>query len=166
MPQRQRHLRRAAAAAVIATTALAWAPARLKPVAPTRRSAATLQTPVAQATERPISTEWELDCFSRPVVQDGKKLWELLVVDSTGQWREAVQLPATGVNSVAVREAVEGVIARAPVKPTVIRFFRRQMLNMLTIALGGVAAERPTLRVAPSRATHTRPWRAIPAPNR
>ena len=154
MPQRQRHLRRAAAAAVIATTALAWAPARLKPVAPTRRSAATLQTPVAQATERPISTEWELDCFSRPVVQDGKKLWELLVVDSTGQWREAVQLPATGVNSVAVREAVEGVIARAPVKPTVIRFFRRQMLNMLTIALGGVAAERPTLRVAPSRATH------------
>ena len=28
------------------------------------------------------------------------------------------------------------------------------MLNMLTIALGGVAAERPTLRVAPSRATH------------
>ena len=154
MPQRQRHLRRAAAAAVIATTALAWAPARLKPVAPTRRSAATLQTPVAQATDRPISTEWELDCFSRPVVQDGKKLWELLVVDSTGQWREAVQLPATGVNSVAVREAVEGVIARAPVKPTVIRFFRRQMLNMLTIALGGVAAERPTLRVAPSRATH------------
>ena len=93
MLQRQRHIRRAAAAAVIATTALAWAPARLKPFAPTRRSAATLQTPVAQATDRPISTEWELDCFSRPVVQDGKKLWELLVVDSTGQWREAVQLP-------------------------------------------------------------------------
>ena len=85
----------------------------------------TLQTPVAQAADHPISTEWELDCFSRPVVQDGKKLWELLVVDSTGQWREAVQLPATGVNSVAVREAVEGVIARAPVKPTVIRFFQK-----------------------------------------
>jgi len=102
----------------------------------------------------PISSEWELDCFSRPVLVDGKKLWELLVVDASGQWRESVRLPATGVNSVAVREAVEGVIARAPVKPTVIRFFRRQMLNMLTIALNGVAASRPTLRVTPSRATH------------
>ena len=105
-------------------------------------------------TPRPISSEWELDCFSRPVVVDGKKLWELLVVDASGQWRDVVSLPASGVNSVAVRKAVEDVIARAPVKPTVIRFFRRQMLNMLTIALNGVAAARPTLRVTPSRATH------------
>ena len=76
------------------------------------------------------------------------------MTDASGQWREVVALDSSGVNSVAVREAVEGVIARAPVKPTVIRFFRRQMLNMLTIALGGVASARPTLRVAPSRATH------------
>ena len=92
--------------------------------------------------------------YIRMLLEIGKKIWELLVVDATGQWREAVRLPATGVNSVAVREAVEGVIARAPVKPTVIRFFRMQMRNMLTIALGGVAAERPTLRVVSSRATH------------
>lgn len=32
-----------------------------------------------------ISSEWELDCFSRPVLVDGKKLWELLVTDETGQ---------------------------------------------------------------------------------
>lgn len=151
----QRRRRRAAIATlVVATTA--WAPARPTPTRVRhRRESTTLQNPVARsATDRPISTEWELDCFSRPVVEDGKKLWELLVVDATGQWREAVRLPATGVNSVAVREAVEGVIARAPVKPTVIRFFRMQMRNMLTIALGGVAAERPTLRVVSSRATH------------
>ncbi|EGB07385.1 hypothetical protein AURANDRAFT_27892 [Aureococcus anophagefferens] len=104
--------------------------------------------------ERPISSEWELDCFSRPVLVKGKKLWELLITDASGQWRDVVALPATGVNSVAVRKAIEDVIARAPVKPTVIRFFRRQMLNMLTIALNGVAANRPTLRVTPSRATH------------
>ena len=104
--------------------------------------------------ERPISSEWELDCFSRPVLVNGKKLWELLVVDASGQWKDVVTLPANGVNSVAVRKAIEEVISRAPVKPTVIRFFRRQMLNMLTIALNGVAANRPTLRVTPSRATH------------
>ena len=103
---------------------------------------------------RAVSTEWELDCFSRPVLVEGKKLWELLLVDATGQWREVVVLPASGVNSVAVRKAVEAVIARAPVKPTVIRFFRRQMLNMLTIALNGVASARPNLRVLPSRSTH------------
>lgn len=33
----------------------------------------------------PISTEWELDCFSRPVLVDGKKLWEVLITDTTGQ---------------------------------------------------------------------------------
>jgi hypothetical protein len=32
-----------------------------------------------------VSTEWELDCYSRPVVlPDGKKLWEVLLTDSTG----------------------------------------------------------------------------------
>jgi hypothetical protein len=35
--------------------------------------------------QQPLSTEWELDCYSRPVVlSDGKKLWEVLLTDSTG----------------------------------------------------------------------------------
>eukprot|EP00629_Pelagomonadales_sp_RCC1024_P017551 CAMPEP_0119273692 /NCGR_PEP_ID=MMETSP1329-20130426/10898_1 /TAXON_ID=114041 /ORGANISM="Genus nov. species nov., Strain RCC1024" /LENGTH=324 /DNA_ID=CAMNT_0007273925 /DNA_START=32 /DNA_END=1003 /DNA_ORIENTATION=- len=144
--------RRQAALCVLFATAVAWAPPPARSAAPALRRR--VRRHADGHGERPISSEWELDCFSRPVVVDGKKLWELLVVDATGQWREVVALPASGVNSVAVREAVEGVIAKAPVKPTVIRFFRRQMLNMLTIALNGVAAARPTLRVAPSRATH------------
>lgn len=101
-----------------------------------------------------ISSEWELDCFSRPVLVEGKKLWEVLVTDSSGQWREVVQLPASDINSVSVRGAIESIIERAPVKPSVIRFFRRQMVNMLSISLSGVAKNRPNLRVVPSRSTH------------
>lgn len=103
---------------------------------------------------RSLSSEWEVDCFSRPVMVEGKKLWEVLVTDATGEWRDEVRLSASEVNSVRVRAAIEQIIARAPVKPTVIRFFRRQMVNMLTIALNGVADSRPNLKVLPSRSTH------------
>mmetsp|Transcript_28298 Transcript_28298/g.91249 ORF Transcript_28298/g.91249 Transcript_28298/m.91249 type:complete len:362 (+) Transcript_28298:664-1749(+) len=102
----------------------------------------------------PISSEWELDCFSRPVTVDGKKLWELLVCDANGQWRDVVELPASSVNSVSLREAVEEVIDRAPVDPTEIRFFRKSMFNMLNIALTAVAENRENLKIAPSRRTH------------
>ena len=35
-----------------------------------------------------LTDAWELDCYSRPVVgRDGKKLWELLVCDSSGAFR-------------------------------------------------------------------------------
>lgn len=33
------------------------------------------------------STEWELDCYSRPVLVGGKKLWEVLITDSSGSFR-------------------------------------------------------------------------------
>jgi hypothetical protein len=33
------------------------------------------------------STDWELDCYSRPVLVDGKKLWEVLITDSSGSFR-------------------------------------------------------------------------------
>ena len=124
----------------------------------TSSSTARRETPLGAVVEekkkRPISSEWELDCFSRPVTVEGKKLWELLVVDTTGQWREIVELKASSVNSVSVREAVEEVISKAPVKPTTIRFFRKQMVNMLSIALNAVVESRSNLRILPSRSTH------------
>jgi len=41
------------------------------------------------------SPDWELDCYSRPVVMvDGKKLWEVLVTDSTGTMRVCEALPS------------------------------------------------------------------------
>ena len=33
------------------------------------------------------TTDWELDCYSRPVLVDGKKLWEVLITDSSNSFR-------------------------------------------------------------------------------
>ena len=41
------------------------------------------------------STQWELDCYSRPVIVDGnKKLWEALITDSTGSMKICETLPS------------------------------------------------------------------------
>lgn len=94
-----------------------------------------------------ISDEWELDVYSRPVVgEDGKKLWELLLCDSTGSFRHVSPIPSNMVNSREVRKTVEAVIETAPggSRPSVIRFFRNAMFNMIDIALREVdVAVRP-----------------------
>jgi hypothetical protein len=84
------------------------------------------------------STDWELDCYSRPVVgSGGKKLWEVLVTDSTESFRFCKVLPSNQVNSKELRKTVEELIddVSLPVKPTTIRFFRGAMFNMINIAL-------------------------------
>lgn len=99
-----------------------------------------------------ISNEWELDVYSRPVVgADGKKLWELLICDSTGSMRHVSPIPSNMVNSREVRKTIEGVIEAAPggSKPTVIRFFRNAMFNMIDIALKEVE-----VAVKPCRTTY------------
>lgn len=111
--------------------------------------------PIAETTLTPgakISNEWELDVYSRPVVgADGKKLWELLVCDSTGNLRHVTPIPSNMVNSREVRKIIEGVIEAAPggSKPTVIRFFRNAMFNMIDIALKEVE-----IAVKPCRTTY------------
>ena len=40
------------------------------------------------------SDEWELDCYSRPVMVGGKKLWEVLITDSSGSFRLCETLPS------------------------------------------------------------------------
>jgi len=40
------------------------------------------------------SSEWELDCYSRPVMVGGKKLWEVLITDSSGSFRLCETLPS------------------------------------------------------------------------
>ena len=40
------------------------------------------------------SADWELDCYSRPVMVDGKKLWEVLLTDSNGSFRLCERLPS------------------------------------------------------------------------
>lgn len=99
-----------------------------------------------------VSNEWELDVYSRPVTgADGKKLWELLICDATGSLRHVSPIPSNMVNSREVRKAIEGVIETAPggSKPTVIRFFRNAMFNMIDIALREV-----DVAVKPCRTTY------------
>lgn len=91
------------------------------------------------------SPEWELDCYSRPVIVQGKKLWEVLITDSTGSFRICEPLPSNKVNSRELRRVIENAIEDAEVKPSIIRFFRGAMFNMINIALSEVdAIARPS----------------------
>ncbi|KAF3888000.1 MULTISPECIES: Tab2/Atab2 family RNA-binding protein [Nostocales] len=86
---------------------------------------------------------WELDFYSRPILDENqKKLWEVLVCESPLDTRTKVDsvfrftkyCPSTEVNSVWLRTAIEEAIEKAGVSPKRIRFFRRQMNNMITKA--------------------------------
>lgn len=116
--------------------------------------------PRAAATDKPPSTPiplapptsdiWELDFYSRPVVGlDGKKLWELIIVDSTGNFEFVEAVPNTLVNSRELRKRVESAMEASTRKPITIRFFRSQMFNMIQIALSEL-----DVAVAPSRKTY------------
>jgi len=84
------------------------------------------------------TNEWELDCYSRPVLFEGKKLWEVLITDSSGSFRLCETLSSSKVNSRELRRVVEDAIENAPTKPNIIRFFRGAMFNMINIALSEV----------------------------
>jgi len=86
---------------------------------------------------------WELDFYSRPILDEKKKkIWELLLCESPLDtrtntdklFRYAQYCPSTEVNSGWLRNAIQQAIAEAPVAPVKIRFFRRQMNNMITKA--------------------------------
>lgn len=86
---------------------------------------------------------WEVDFYSRPILDENqKKLWEVLVCESPldtrtkidSLFRYAQFCPSTQVNSVWLRTALEEAITKAPQAPTKIRFFRRQMNNMIAKA--------------------------------
>lgn len=86
-----------------------------------------------------VTDEWELDCYSRPVLLDGKKkLWEILMTDSSGSMRVCRALPSNKVNSREVRRVVEEIIDESDIKPGTIRFFRGAMFNMINIALSEI----------------------------
>lgn len=103
-----------------------------------------------------VSPEWEVDCFSRPVMEDGKKIWELLVTDKNAAYRRVAQMKPTRVNSVVVEKILAIFISEAKVKPKSIRFYRKVMKNMLTVALQNVRGTQdlPKLKILPSRNCH------------
>ncbi len=101
---------------------------------------------------------WELDFYSRPILDENKKKrWEVLIcespldidTDSSSLFKYAQFCDNTSVNSIWLKEAIEKAVAAAGETPQKIRFFRRQMNNMITKACNdaGIAS-------APSRRTY------------
>lgn len=86
---------------------------------------------------------WEMDFYSRPILDaNQKKIWEVLVCESPADistktdslFRYAQYCPNTQVNSGWLRTALQEAITKAGETPIKIRFFRRQMNNMITKA--------------------------------
>lgn len=90
-----------------------------------------------------MGTIWELDFYSRPILdENNKKIWEVVVCESPKDintnpeelFRYAEYCASTEVNSVRLKEVLETAIAKAPQAPDRIRFFRQAMKNMITKA--------------------------------
>jgi hypothetical protein len=86
---------------------------------------------------------WELDFYSRPILDENeKKVWEVLVCETPvdtqtkvdSLFRYSQYCPSTQVNSVWLQTALSEAISKAGNSPIRIRFFRRQMNNMITKA--------------------------------
>ena len=84
---------------------------------------------------------WELDFYSRPILDEtGKRLWEVVICEAPITVRGAIDAsfryteycPNTQVNSLWLQGAFDRAMAESGQKPTQIRFFRRQMTNMIT----------------------------------
>ncbi len=104
------------------------------------------------------NTVWELDFYSRPILdEEGKKLWELLICESSDDierspdtlFKYAQYCSSKTVNSLWLKEAIEKAIALAETTPKKIRFFRRQMNNMIVKACNEVG-----INPVPSRRTY------------
>jgi hypothetical protein len=89
--------------------------------------------------EKFMGRVWELDYYSRPIIDEaGKKLWEVLICETQTQpcsneppFRYSQYCPSSTVNSVWLANAIQEAISQAPAPPNQIRFFRRQMSNMI-----------------------------------
>lgn len=108
--------------------------------------------------------DWELDYYSRPILEpDGKKRWELLicstpemaepagVASNCFRWVQAC--PATSVNSIWLRESLEAALKDAAKQgfgpPRRLRCWRASMRTMVQRAAEGLGLE-----LVPSRRTY------------
>ena len=100
----------------------------------------------------PIEADWELDYYSRPVLEpDGKKRWELLICSSQGLdpsqglFRWLLRCPAASVNSLWLRDALGEALAAAAdqgfAPPRRIRCWRPSMRTMVQRAAESLALE-------------------------
>jgi hypothetical protein len=111
-----------------------------------------------------IGPDWELDFYSRPILEaDGNKRWELLICNTPEDVREGAPCrepfrwvqacPATSVNSIWLREALEQALADAATAgygpPRRLRCWRASMRTMVQRAADGLMME-----LVPSRRTY------------
>ncbi|NEQ80580.1 MAG: DUF1092 family protein [Moorea sp. SIO2I5] len=105
-----------------------------------------------------METIWELDFYSRPILDENqKKLWEVLICESPLDinlspetlFKYASWCPNQQVNSIWLGQALADAIAKAQQPPSKIRFFRRQMNNMITKACNEL-----NIPAQPSRRTY------------
>ena len=105
----------------------------------------------------PIQADWELDYYSRPILEpDGKKRWDLLICSTPlpnqagPQFRWALNCPASSVNSQWLRDALEQALAAAAEQgfapPRKLRCWRASMRTMVQRA-----AETLGVELVPSR---------------
>jgi hypothetical protein len=122
-----------------------------------------MSEPVATAVSpesQVLTSDWELDYYSRPILEpDGKKRWELLIcstptagVDAEA-FRHVVNCPAASVNSIWLREALEAALVAAREQgfaaPRRLRCWRASMRTMVQRAAEGLGLE-----LVPSRRTY------------
>jgi len=106
-----------------------------------------------------MKTVWELDFYSRPILdENNKKVWEILIcetpssitTDPESVFRYSRFCSSKNVNSGELKAALVEAMEQAPSRPNKIRFFRRQMNNMIVKACKDLA-----IPSAPSRRTLT-----------
>ena len=96
-------------------------------------------------------TDWELDFYSRPILEEnGKKRWELLITSTndfkdkkTFKWEKIC--PASNVNSLWLKDALEEAINDANLQgwdtPSVLRCWRSSMKTMIKRAADQIGIE-------------------------
>ncbi|MEE3716858.1 Tab2/Atab2 family RNA-binding protein [Tumidithrix elongata RA019] len=91
-----------------------------------------------------MATIWELDFYSRPVLdENNKKIWELLICDTDRQFEWVKECPSNEVNSTWLANQLREAVTASQQTPLKIRFFRPSMSNIIT--RGCKQAEIPAL---------------------
>ena len=96
-------------------------------------------------------SDWELDFYSRPIIEsNGKKRWELIICSTRSYKTEDIFLwnkicPANEVNSVwltkALNEAINEAKNKGWAKPSKIRFWRSSMKSIIKKSLEAIGIE-------------------------
>ena len=96
-------------------------------------------------------SDWELDFYSRPIIEsNGKKRWELIICSTRSYKTEDIFLwnkkcPANEVNSIwlttALNEAINDAKKEGWAKPSIVRFWRSSMKSIIKKSLEATGIE-------------------------